>query len=106
MDKPKPHILAYEVRKVMPMSRKVLLLATSGAAAIGTIVVAGVVYRPVAVPAAPLSGDLIAYPTTWQSSTQPVHVATTPGIRSAYHTNWGSTTRPVAGDLSDDLSPR
>jgi hypothetical protein len=81
VDLPKPPILNYEVRKVTPMSRKVLLAATSGAAAVGTIVVAGCMYRaapaPVPVPApapmrvVPLAGVTMAYPTKW-STTQPV----------------------------------
>ncbi len=105
MENPKPPILEYEVRKVMPMSRKVLLLATSGAAAIGTIVVAGVVYRPVAVPVAPLSGDVISFSTTWQSSTRPVSAVSMPGTMPSILTNWRSTTQPASGDAANDPPP-
>ena len=104
MDKPKPPILEYEVRKVMPMSRRVLLAATGGAAAVGTIVVAGVIYRAATRPVV-VVGDMPVGRTTWQSTTQPVNVGAVPGNMPAFRTNWGSTTRPVSGDTAIEPSP-
>ena len=74
MDKPKPHILDYEVRKVMPMSRKILLAATGGAA----IVVAGVMYRAA------------------------TRVVRTAGVITGPTTMWAPTTQPVSGGMAGE----
>jgi hypothetical protein len=88
MDKPKPPILDYAVRRVMPMSQKVLLAATAGGAMVA-ISIAGVVYWPVATPSTPSTplaspnaqfpGFLATPTTTWAPCTQPAPSGTESG---------------------------
>ena len=81
MDKPKPPILDYAVRKVMPMSQKVLIAATAGGA-IAAIAIAGAIYRPVVGPKGSnvrLLGDYSGPLPTWVPATQPTPSATETG---------------------------
>ncbi len=92
MDTLKPPILDDESRQPRPMSRKVLLAALGGAAAVGTIVVGCETYRPAPVESNP------------NPTPAPMRVVPLAGVTVAYPTKW-ATTQPASGETPKDSPP-